>query len=73
MQHAFGCLKPCRPNYYAEDDIFVLRMSDKPIVREVAQDFKTCISYAGDGSVVEMVILEAAKQGALPIQQVETA
>jgi len=59
--------------YYAEDDIFVLRMSDKPIVREVSQDWNTCISYAGDGSVVEMVILEAAKQGALPIQQAETA
>jgi len=44
-------------------------MSDKPIVREVSQDWHTSISYAGDGSVVEMVILGAAKQGALPIQQ----
>jgi len=59
--------------YYAEDDIFILRMSDKPIVREVSQDWHTSISYADDGSVVEMVILDAARQGALPIQQAEAA
>ncbi|KXU39376.1 hypothetical protein AXE65_08825 [Ventosimonas gracilis] len=58
--------------YYAEDDIFILRISDKPIVREVSQDWNIGISYADDGSIVEMVILDAAKQGALPAQWAET-
>jgi len=59
--------------YYAEDDIFMLRFSDKPITREVSQDWHTCISYAEDGSIVEMVILDATKQGALPVQRVAQA
>jgi len=55
--------------YDAEDDILIMRISDKPIAREVSQDWNTCISYAADGSVVEMVILEASQQGAWPLQQ----
>jgi len=49
--------------------VLIMRVSDKPIVREVSQDWNTCISYAADGSVVEMVILEASQQGAWPLQQ----
>jgi len=55
--------------YDAEDDILTMRVSDKPIAREVSQDWNTCISYAADGSVVEMVILEASRQGAWPLRQ----
>ncbi|PJK07960.1 hypothetical protein CO610_07290 [Lysobacteraceae bacterium NML95-0200] len=58
-----------RTSYDAEDDILVLRMSDKPIVRETSQDWNTCISYAADGTVVEVVVLEASQQGAWPLQQ----
>jgi len=55
--------------YDPDDDILTMRISDKPIVREVSQDWNTCISYAADGSVVEMVILDARQQGAWPLQQ----
>jgi len=57
-----------KTTYYDEDDTLVIRLSDKPIVREVSQDWHTHISYAADGSVVETVILEAALIGAWPMQ-----
>ena len=55
--------------YDEDDDILTVRVSDKPIVREVSQDWNTCISYAADGSVVEVVILDARATGAWPLQQ----
>jgi hypothetical protein len=55
--------------YYETDDILVLRMEDKPIVREVSQDWNTHISYAADGTVVEVVILDARANGALPVER----
>lgn len=58
-----------RTSYDAEDDILVLRMSDKPIVRETSQDWNTCISYAADGTVVEVVVLEASQQGAMTMNK----
>jgi len=58
-----------RTIYDKDDDILTMHISDKPVVREVSQDWNTCISYAADGSVVEMVILEASQQGAWPLQQ----
>ncbi|MDP1691437.1 MAG: DUF2283 domain-containing protein [Burkholderiaceae bacterium] len=53
--------------YYDEDDTLVIRLSDKPIVREVSQGWNTHVSYAADGTVVETVILEARKSGAWPL------
>ena len=58
--------------YYPQDDILELRLSDKKIVREMAQDWNVAISYAEDGSVVEIVILDAVAAGLMPFQ-VETA
>jgi len=58
-----------RTFYDAEDDVLIMRISDKPVVCQVSQDWNTCISYAADGSVVEMVILDASTQGAWPLQQ----
>lgn len=55
--------------YYEDDDILVLHMEDKPIVREVSQDWNTHISHAADGSVVEVVVLDARASGAMPIQK----
>lgn len=43
--------------YFDEDDILVIRLSDKPITREVSQNWNTHISYAEDGSAVEVVLL----------------
>jgi hypothetical protein len=55
-----------RTIYYDEDDILVIRLSDKPITREVSQDWNTHISYADDGSTVELVVLDARASGAYP-------
>ncbi len=54
--------------YFDEDDILVIRLSNKPIVREVSQDWNTHISYAEDGSVVEVVLLDARANGAYPFE-----
>ena len=53
--------------YFENDDILQIRVSDKPIVREVSQDWHTHVSYAADGSLVETVILDASKIGAWPL------
>jgi hypothetical protein len=52
--------------YYPQDDILEIRLSDKPIAREVSQDWNVNVSYAQDGSVVELVILDAVKAGFMP-------
>ncbi|MFZ2852726.1 MAG: DUF2283 domain-containing protein [Rhodocyclaceae bacterium] len=57
-----------RTTYYDEDDIFVIRLSDKPIVREVSQDWNTHISYAEDDTAVEIVLLDARAFGVLPME-----
>jgi hypothetical protein len=57
-----------RTTYYDEDDILVIHLSDKPIVREVSQDWNTHVSYAADGSAVEVVVLDARASGALPVE-----
>ena len=54
--------------YFDEDDIPVIRLSDKPITREVSQDWNTHISYAEDGSAVEVVLLDARANGAYPLE-----
>lgn len=54
--------------YYDDDDILVLRLSDKPVVREVSQDWNTHVSYAEDGSTVEVVVLDARALGAWPLE-----
>jgi hypothetical protein len=54
--------------YFDEDDILVIRLSDKPITREVSQNWNTHISYAEDGSEVEVVLLEARANGAYPLE-----
>jgi len=56
-----------RTTYYDEDDIMVIRLSDKPVVREVSQDWNTHISYAEDGTAVELVLLDARSRGAYPM------
>lgn len=56
-----------RTTYFDEDDILVLHLSDKPVAREVSQDWNTHISYAADGSTVEVVVLDARAIGAYPL------
>ena len=57
-----------RTTYYDDDDILVIHLSDKPITREVSQDCNTHISYDADGSAVEVVVLDAKANGALPVE-----
>ena len=54
--------------YFENDDILQIRVSDKPITREVSQDWHTNISYAEDGSIVEIVLLDAKKEGLPPLE-----
>jgi hypothetical protein len=56
-----------RTTYDEADDILVLHLSEKTIAREVSQDWNTHISYADDNTIVEIVVLEASKQGAWPL------
>jgi hypothetical protein len=58
--------------YFENDDTLQIRLlhdgEDKPIVREVSQDWHTNISYAEDGSIVEIMLLDAKKEGLLPLE-----
>jgi hypothetical protein len=54
--------------YFENDDTLQIRVPDKQIVREVSQDWQTNISYAEDGSIVEIVLLDAKKEGLLPLE-----
>ena len=54
--------------YFKYDDILQIRVSDKPIVREVSQDWRTNISYAEDGTIVEVVLLDGKKEGLMPTE-----
>ncbi len=54
--------------YFENDDILQIRVSEKQIVREVSQDWHTNISYAEDGSIVEIVLLDTKKEGLLPLE-----
>ncbi|SOC56916.1 Protein of unknown function [Chromohalobacter canadensis] len=56
-----------RTTYDETDDILVVHLSEKAIAKEVSQDWNTHVSYAEDGSIVEIVILGASKQGAWPL------
>lgn len=58
-----------RITYFEKDDTLVIRVADKPIARETSQDWNTHVSFAADGSVVEVVILEARARGAYPVNQ----
>ncbi len=52
--------------YYPEDDILELVFSDKTITRETSQDWNVNASYAEDGSIVQLVILDAVASGLIP-------
>jgi Protein of unknown function (DUF2283) len=59
-----------KSTYFDQDDILSIRVSDKPIVREVSQSWHINTSYAADGTVVEVVLLDAHKDGQLSIERV---
>jgi uncharacterized protein YuzE len=57
-----------KSTYFETADILQTRVSEKPIVREESQGLHTNISYAEDGSIVEIVLLNAKKEGLLPVE-----
>lgn len=59
-----------KSTYFDIDDILNIRVSDKPIVREVSQSWHINISYAVDRSVVEVVLLDAHKDGQQSVEHV---
>lgn len=54
--------------YFENDDILQIRVSEKQTVREVSQGWHTNISYAEDGSIVALVLLDAKKDGLLTLE-----
>ena len=54
--------------YFEDDDILQIQISDKPVVREISQGWNTSVGYAEDGSIVEIVLLDARKEGCLPME-----
>ena len=58
-----------KSTYFDQDDILSIRVSDKPIVREVSQSWHINTSYAADGTVVEVVLLDAHKDGQQSIER----
>lgn len=54
--------------YLADDDVLEIRLSDLPIRREVSQGWHTQLSYAADGTLVQIVLLEARQRGMYPIR-----
>lgn len=60
-----------KTTYYPQDDILEIHFSDKPIAREVSQDWNVNLSFAADGSLVEVVILDAVKAGLIPFESGE--
>jgi uncharacterized protein YuzE len=62
-----------KATYFDDDDTLVIHLSEKPITREVSQDWNTHISYAADGTTVEIVILEAKAHGMLPAEIIRAA
>lgn len=61
-----------KTSYFRQDDLLEMRFSDKPIVRETSQDWNVSVSYAEDGSIVELVILDAIKSGFMPFESNST-
>ena len=60
-----------RTTYFKNDDTLIFHLSEKIISREVSQGWNTHISYANDGSIVDIVILETKKS--LSIEIIEAA
>lgn len=57
-----------KSTYFEKEDILQIHLSDKTIVREVSQGWHTNISYAEDGTIVEIVLLDAKKEGLMPME-----
>ena len=57
-----------KSTYFEEGDVLRIRITEGPVARQVLQDRNVHIAYAADGSVVEVVLLNATVQGWLPLR-----
>jgi uncharacterized protein YuzE len=55
-----------KTTYHVDDDILEIHISDKPVAHDVSHGWNVKIAYAEDGSVVEIVLLEAKEKGLFP-------
>ena len=60
-------------SYLEKVDTLHIRLIDKPVMRETSPNWHTNISYAEDGSIVEVVLLDFSTLGKLNPQLVKTA
>jgi uncharacterized protein YuzE len=58
--------------YFEDDDILEIQFSNAPVVREFSKDWHTCISLDAAGNIVQMLILDAKKIGAYPVDNRKT-
>jgi Protein of unknown function (DUF2283) len=54
--------------YFENDDILEIKFSDAPVAKEFSKDWNTCISLDAAGNIVQMVVLDAKKIGAYPVE-----
>ena len=57
-----------KSTYFEQGDVLRIQISERPISREVSQDRNVYIAFADDGSVVEVVLLNAKVRGWLPLR-----
>ena len=60
-------------NYLKKVDTLHIRLTDKPVMRETSPSWHITISYAEDGSIVEVVLLDFSTLGKLNQQLVKAA
>ena len=60
-------------NYLENEDTLHIRLTDKPVTRETSPNWHANISYAEDGSIVEVVLLDFSTLGKLNQQLVKAA
>ena len=60
-------------SYLENEGTLYIRLTDKPVTRETSPNWHTNISYAEDGSIVEVVLLDFRTLGKLNPQLVKAA
>jgi uncharacterized protein YuzE len=60
-------------SYFENEDTLHIRLTDKPVMRETSPNWHTNISYAEDGSMVEVVLLDFSALGKNSPQLVKPA
>ena len=60
-------------SYLENEGTLHIRLTDKPVMRETSQNWHTNISYAEDGSIVEVVLLDFNTLGKINQQLLKAA